>query len=143
MSVSSAWGAVSDLELTQSPPFWDSYDSINQLYLEAGHSTEMRTHYRGHKMSLWLNLLPQLHRPGYELSMRHHHLSESPALYEGAVRPQSMAMPIPAPPLPLPYPTEPSISSSVSVGSTLPAATSTDCTPNLTSGVQVTTPTTG
>lgn len=63
-------------------------------------------------MSLWLNLLPQLHRPGYEISMRHHHLSESPNLYEGAVRPQIMAMPLPAPPLAAPSPTEASMSSS-------------------------------
>ena len=129
---SAAWGSVADVGVT-SPPFWDSYDSINQLYLEAGRSPEMRSHYRGHKMSLWLNLLPQLHRPGYEISMRHHHLAESPTLYEGAVRPQSMAMPIPAPPLPLPYPTEPSISSSAAITTSLP--TTTDCSPNITAAL--------
>lgn len=118
--------------LSSSPPFWDSYDSINQLYLEASaHVTEMRSHYRGHKMSLWLNLLPQLHRPGYEISMRHHHLSESPSLYEGAVRPQSMVTPIPAPPLPVPMPTQPSISSGIST---------TDCTPNMSNIPTGTTP---
>ncbi|KOX75170.1 Neuroligin-3 [Melipona quadrifasciata] len=111
--------------LPSSPPFWDSYDSINQLYLEAGRSTEMRSHYRGHKMSLWLNLLPQLHRPGYEISMRHHHLAESPSLYEGAVRPQTMALPLPAPPLPVPSPTEPSSISSATISTT-------ECTPNAT-----------
>ncbi|XP_011500600.1 PREDICTED: neuroligin-1 [Ceratosolen solmsi marchali] len=129
---SAAWGSSADVDVS-SPPFWDSYDSINQLYLEAGRSTEMHSHYRGHKMSLWLNLLPQLHRPGYEISMRHHHLAESPALYEGPVRPQTMAIPIPAPPLPLPYPTEPSISSSPTLASTL--VTSTDCAPNLTNNL--------
>jgi len=110
--------------LVNSPPFWDSYDAINQLYLEAGHSPEMRSHYRGHKMSLWLNLLPQLHRPGYEINMRHHHLAESPSLYEGPVRPQSTAVPIPAPPLPMPSPTEPS--------SILTVLSTTECTPNAT-----------
>ncbi|XP_066583919.1 neuroligin-1-like isoform X2 [Prorops nasuta] len=115
--------AAADGGSLTSPPFWDSYDSINQLYLEAGRSTEMRSHYRGHKMSLWLNLLPQLHRPGYEISMRHHHLSESPSLYEGAVRPQTMALPLPAPPLPMPSPTEPS---SVSHS----PSTTTECGPN-------------
>ncbi|XP_034951793.1 neuroligin-1-like isoform X2 [Chelonus insularis] len=105
-------------------PFWDSYDSINQLYLEVSRSPEMRSHYRGHKMSLWLNLLPQLHRPGYEISMRHHHLAESPSLYEGAVRPQSMALPLPPPPLSVPTPTEASIS--------LKPIESTECSPNIT-----------
>ncbi|XP_076244904.1 neuroligin-4, X-linked isoform X2 [Calliopsis andreniformis] len=117
--------------LPTSPPFWDSYDSINQLYLEAGRSPEMRSHYRGHKMSLWLNLLPQLHRPGYEISMRHHHLAESPSLYEGAVRTQTMAVPLPAPPLPMPSPTEPSSVSSV--------ISTTECTPNATVATTVAT----
>ncbi|XP_018050472.1 PREDICTED: neuroligin-1-like [Atta colombica] len=116
--------------LVTSPPFWDSYDSINQLYLEAAHSPEMRSHYRGHKMSLWLNLLPQLHRPGYELNMRHHHLAENPGLYEGPVRPQSTAVPIPAPPLPMPSPTEPS--------SILTALSTTECTPNATVATTIT-----
>ncbi|XP_020284974.1 neuroligin-1-like [Pseudomyrmex gracilis] len=107
-----------------SPPFWDSYDPINQLYLEAGYNPDMRSHYRGHKMSLWLNLLPQLHRPGYEINMRHHHLAESPGLYEGLVRPQSTAVPLPPPPLPLPSPTEPS--------SILTTLSTTECAPNAT-----------
>lgn len=47
-----------------------------------GTKTEVRNHYRGHKMSLWLNLIPQLHQPGLEeLSMRHHHFQEEGAQY--------------------------------------------------------------
>lgn len=75
-------------------------------------------------MSLWLNLLPQLHRPGYEISMRHHHLADSPTLYEGPVRPQSTASPLPPPPLPMPSPTEPS--------SIMTVLSTTECTPNAT-----------
>ncbi|KAL0105708.1 hypothetical protein PUN28_015876 [Cardiocondyla obscurior] len=116
--------------LPMSPPFWDSYDSINQLYLEAAHSPEMRSHYRGHKMSLWLNLLPQLHRPGYEINMRHHHLAENPGLYEGPVRPQSTAVPLAAPPLPMPSPTEPS--------SIMTVLSTTECTPNATVATTIT-----
>ncbi|EAL38837.3 AGAP011916-PA, partial [Anopheles gambiae str. PEST] len=46
---------------------------------------KMRSHYRGHKMALWLNLIPQLHRPGDpEVSMRHHHFRErEPHYYAG------------------------------------------------------------
>ncbi|RLU24683.1 hypothetical protein DMN91_002772 [Ooceraea biroi] len=113
-----------EIGLVTSPPFWDFYDAINQLYLEASHNPGIRSHYRGHKMSLWLNLLPQLHRPGYEINMRHHHLAESPSLYEGPVRPQSTAVPIPAPPLPMPSPTEPS--------SILTVLSTTECIPNAT-----------
>lgn len=44
----------------------------------SGSRPEIRNHYRGHKMSLWLNLIPQLHRPGDgdDVSMRHHHFQE-------------------------------------------------------------------
>lgn len=57
----------------------------------------MKNHYRGHKLSLWLNLIPQLHMPGdlNELSIRHHHFSESDAkFYDGIVRVQSIEKPI-------------------------------------------------
>ncbi|XP_014362989.2 neuroligin-1 [Papilio machaon] len=75
--------------------YWDTYDTINQLYMEIGNKPEMRNHYRGHKMSLWLSLIPQLHRPGNDLpdaAMRHHHFQDDNAnYYEGAVRPQSIS----------------------------------------------------
>lgn len=46
---------------------------------------KMKSHYRGHKMAVWLNLIPQLHRPGdTEVSMRHHHFRErDPHFYAG------------------------------------------------------------
>lgn len=62
----------------------------------------MKNHYRGHKLSLWLNLIPQLHMPGElnELSMRHHHFSESDAkFYDGAVRDQIIEKPKPIKPV--------------------------------------------
>ncbi|CAH0404740.1 unnamed protein product [Chilo suppressalis] len=75
--------------------YWDTYDTINQLFMEISSKPEMRSHYRGHKMSLWLSLIPQLHRPGADMpdtGMRHHHFQEDNAsYYEGAVRPQSMS----------------------------------------------------
>ncbi|XP_034231440.1 neuroligin-1 [Thrips palmi] len=91
------------------PPFWDTYDAINQIYLELGTSTKTESHYRGHKMSLWLNLLPQLHRPGLdELNMRHHHFQEEGAqYYDGSVRPQTFQRPVPQVPPPPPPPSTP------------------------------------
>lgn len=46
---------------------------------------KMKSHYRGHKMAVWLNLIPQLHQPGDEdVSMRHHHFHErEPHYYAG------------------------------------------------------------
>lgn len=108
-------------------PFWDTYDTLNQYYLEVGefrigrkfdshflhykihfcppfswifnpgNRLDMKNHYRGHKLSLWLNLIPQLHMPGdlNELSLRHHHFSESDAkFYDGVVRVQSIEKPV-------------------------------------------------
>lgn len=65
----------------------------------AGNKLDIKNHYRGHKLSLWLNLIPQLHMPGdlNELPIRHHHLSSSesdPKFYDGIVRAQSIEKPI-------------------------------------------------
>ncbi|XP_046401689.1 uncharacterized protein LOC124167724 [Ischnura elegans] len=95
-------------------PHWETYDAINQYYLQIGIRPEQKGHYRGHKMSLWLNLIPQLHRPGGDdVSMRHHHFpEEGAAYYDGIVRPQTMQRPVmvsqvvphtpPSPPAPQP-----------------------------------------
>ncbi|XP_066152219.1 neuroligin-4, X-linked-like [Euwallacea fornicatus] len=70
---------------------WDPYESSTQYYLSITQKPKMRSHYRGHKMALWLNLIPQLHQPGNDdVSMRHHHFFEREShYYAGAVRPES------------------------------------------------------
>ncbi|KAK9747472.1 hypothetical protein QE152_g5291 [Popillia japonica] len=122
-------------------PFWDTYDTINQLYLELGNKAEIKNHYRGHKMSLWLNLIPQLHRPGDsdDVSMRHHHFQEEgDQFYDGSVRPQTMQKPalvhIIAPPPPastakLP-PDTPQPTPLPPKSDTALQATTTECPPN-------------
>ncbi|XP_026465476.1 neuroligin-1-like, partial [Ctenocephalides felis] len=82
---------------TSPQPYWDSYDTINQLYLELGGPglvSSVRTHYRGHKLSAWLSLIPQLHGNAATMSdlpPRHHHFrEEGPQYYDGSVRPQSV-----------------------------------------------------
>lgn len=64
-------------------------------FIIAALKPKMRTHYRGHKMALWLNLIPQLHRPGDpEVSMRHHHFREREQhYYAGTVRAESFTRP--------------------------------------------------
>lgn len=47
---------------------------------------EIKNHYRGHKLSMWLSLIPQIHSPGDapDLSMRHHHfIEDNPQFYDG------------------------------------------------------------
>ncbi|XP_065164395.1 neuroligin-4, X-linked-like [Atheta coriaria] len=70
---------------------WDPYEVGTQYYLSIALKPKMKSHYRGHKMAVWLNLIPQLHQPGDEdVSMRHHHFHErEPHYYAGAVRAES------------------------------------------------------
>lgn len=54
-----------------------------------GNKIEIKNHYRGHKLSMWLSLIPQLHMPGdlTELAMRHHHFAETDKrFYDGKFR---------------------------------------------------------
>ncbi|KAL7742048.1 hypothetical protein ACLKA6_018296 [Drosophila palustris] len=79
-------------------PFWDTYDVVNQLYIELGNKANVQSHYRGHKLSVWLNLLPQLHRHFNinDQSMRHHQFQDdlnNRDLYDGVVRPQLQTKP--------------------------------------------------
>ncbi|XP_030768138.1 neuroligin-4, X-linked-like, partial [Sitophilus oryzae] len=124
-------------------PYWDTYDTINQFYLElSSRGAERRDHYRGHKMSLWLNLIPQLHRPGEgdDVSMRHHHFQEEDdQYYDGSVRPQLKERP-PYVSYPNPPPTVTvRVSSTVTAPTPPPPksdtalqATTTECPPNTT-----------
>lgn len=53
-----------------------------------GNKAEIQSHYRGHKLSMWLNLIPQLHRHANmnDQSMRHHQFQDdlnNLNLYEG------------------------------------------------------------
>lgn len=67
------------------------YDSFTYYYHHllffplSGTKSEIKNHYRGHKLSMWLNLIPQLHASGDpELPMRHHHFAEESAqFYDG------------------------------------------------------------
>ncbi|KOB66388.1 Neuroligin 5 [Operophtera brumata] len=49
---------------------WPRYELNTQQYLSIGTKVRVKSHYRGHKMALWLHLIPQLHRPG--AAPRHH-----------------------------------------------------------------------
>ncbi|XP_045472244.1 neuroligin-1-like [Harmonia axyridis] len=82
---------------------WDPYEVSTQYYLSITSKPKMRSHYRGHKMAVWLNLIPQLHQPGDDVSMRHHHFHErEPHFYSGPVRPESLShMPPPLFPAPM------------------------------------------
>ncbi|CAD6237983.1 GSCOCT00008360001.2-RA-CDS [Cotesia congregata] len=67
---------------------WEQYETESQSYLTIALKPKTKSHYRGHKMAMWLNLIPQLHQPGDEdVSMRHHHFREhGDHFYSGTVR---------------------------------------------------------
>ncbi|RVE44344.1 hypothetical protein evm_011006 [Chilo suppressalis] len=53
----------------------------------AGTKLRVKSHYRGHKMALWLHLIPQIHRPG--AAPRHHQFrSIHPDMFAGEIFPE-------------------------------------------------------
>ncbi|XP_072394349.1 neuroligin-4, Y-linked [Diabrotica undecimpunctata] len=73
---------------------WDEYDSVHQKYLELGMKPRMKNHFRAHQLSVWLRLIPELHRAGMEDVVARHNLfrnHNSAELYEGAVRPDPLS----------------------------------------------------
>lgn len=61
---------------------------VSETFL--GNKANIQSHYRGHKLSMWLNLIPQLHRHFNinDQSMRHHQFQDdmnNRDLYEGKI----------------------------------------------------------
>ncbi|XP_057662590.1 neuroligin-4, X-linked-like isoform X1 [Diorhabda carinulata] len=103
---------------------WDPYEIGTQFYLSVTSKPKMKSHYRGHKMAVWLNLIPQLHQPGDDdVTMRHHHFHErEPHYYAGAVRVESFTR--------LPPPLHPA---SMTDSHAASSGEGTECIPNTTS----------
>ncbi|KAJ0181477.1 hypothetical protein K1T71_003562 [Dendrolimus kikuchii] len=73
---------------------WEEYDSTHQKYLEIGMKPRLKNHYRAHQLSVWLRLVPELHRAGMEDVAARHNLFKNhneQELYEGVVRPDPLA----------------------------------------------------
>ncbi|XP_034824591.1 neuroligin-1-like isoform X2 [Maniola hyperantus] len=71
---------------------WPQYDLNTQQYLSIGSKLRLKSHYRGHKLSLWLQLVPQLHRPG--ASPQHHRLrAPRPDMFAGEIFPELYTTP--------------------------------------------------
>ncbi|GFS94947.1 uncharacterized protein NPIL_537161 [Nephila pilipes] len=68
---------------------WAQYETVHQKYLLIGMKPKIRDHYRAHRLSFWINLIPQLHRPGTASMVPQHHLLDdhnNPLTYDGVVR---------------------------------------------------------
>ncbi|KAI5634722.1 carboxylesterase family domain-containing protein [Phthorimaea operculella] len=66
---------------------WPRYDLNTQQYLSIGSKLRARSHYRGHKLALWLHLVPQLHRPG-AAPPHHQFRAVHPDMFAGEVFPE-------------------------------------------------------
>ncbi|XP_026467212.1 neuroligin-4, X-linked [Ctenocephalides felis] len=68
---------------------WEQYDPVHQKYLEIGMKPRLKNHFRAHQLSVWLRLVPELHRSGSEDAGTRHNLfrhHSDPNLYDGLVR---------------------------------------------------------
>ncbi|XP_070143189.1 neuroligin 4-like isoform X3 [Drosophila kikkawai] len=69
---------------------WENYDPLHQKYLEIGMKPRIKNHFRAHQLSIWLRLIPELHRAGMEDVIARHNLfrnHDDMDLYEGPVKP--------------------------------------------------------
>ncbi|KAG0410927.1 hypothetical protein HPB47_011953, partial [Ixodes persulcatus] len=79
---------------------WPAYDPVHQRYLMIGIKPKLRDHYHAHRLSVWTQLIPKLHRSGGADVPRSHHLLEDfddPSSYDGVVREVPSPTPSPSP----------------------------------------------
>ncbi|CAH2990383.1 unnamed protein product [Chilo suppressalis] len=56
---------------------WTAYEAVHKKYLSIDIKSKLKNHYRAHRLSFWLNLVPDLHRPGGEDVPPSHHQLEN------------------------------------------------------------------
>ncbi|XP_056632476.1 neuroligin-4, Y-linked isoform X2 [Diorhabda sublineata] len=56
---------------------WTAYEGVHKKYLNLDTKPKLKNHYRAHRLSFWLNLVPDLHKPGGDdVPMSHHELPD-------------------------------------------------------------------
>ncbi|KAL1140301.1 hypothetical protein AAG570_000233, partial [Ranatra chinensis] len=53
---------------------WTAYEAVHKKYLSLDIKPKLKNHYRAHRLSFWLNLVPDLHKPGGDDVPSSHHL---------------------------------------------------------------------
>lgn len=48
--------------------------------------SKLKNHYRAHRLSFWLNLVPDLHKPGSDDVPRSHHLLDSEQVCSNVIK---------------------------------------------------------
>ncbi|KAG8227703.1 hypothetical protein J437_LFUL007985, partial [Ladona fulva] len=63
---------------------WSAYEGMHKKYLNLDTKPRLKNHYRAHRLSFWLNLVPDLHRPGGDgVPATHHLLPSDVAAFDG------------------------------------------------------------
>lgn len=52
---------------------WTAYEPVHKKYLNIDTKPKLKNHYRAHRLSFWLNLVPDLHKPGSDDIPNSHH----------------------------------------------------------------------
>ncbi|KAF4521498.1 hypothetical protein B566_EDAN001798 [Ephemera danica] len=83
---------------------WPAYEAVHKAYLILDTKPRLKNHYRAHRLSFWLNLVPDLHRPGGpDVPASHHQLDSQEETDPLRVRLPPLPSPLwPEPSLPLP-----------------------------------------
>lgn len=69
-----------------------SFLFVYLLFFSLGMKPRMKNHFRAHQLSIWLKLIPELHKAGMEDVIARHNLfknHDDMSLYEGIVKPDS------------------------------------------------------
>lgn len=67
---------------------WEPYGVRDQAYLDIDTKCSLGRQYRLHQMSVWINLIPRLHRAGASnIFPQHNAFMDDPRLFTGVVRP--------------------------------------------------------
>ncbi|KAL7035915.1 hypothetical protein ACKWTF_008621 [Chironomus riparius] len=54
---------------------WTPYENVHKKFLNIDTKPKLKNHYRAHRLSFWLNLIPDLHKPGNDdVPLSHHEL---------------------------------------------------------------------
>ncbi|KAJ8870819.1 hypothetical protein PR048_027118 [Dryococelus australis] len=103
----------------------------------AGMKPRMKNHFRSHQLSVWLRLIPELHRAGMEDTAPRHNLFRNhndPELYDGVVRADPLSRAFPSSGDGSSSPQTPARSGNYSDGTTAEPPAATTCVPLLLHG---------
>ncbi|XP_045504959.1 neuroligin-4, Y-linked [Colias croceus] len=66
---------------------WTAYEEVHKRYLNIDLKFKLKNHYRAHRLSFWLNLIPDLHRPGGDdVPLSHHQIEHEDSSLQPTIK---------------------------------------------------------